>query len=241
MITTTSLSEQLDIWYQQEPGRSLLDAETRAIHHLLKRLFGYHLVQINGPNFIDLLVSSSILHKIRIDNEISASFGGSQVKANPMELPLVPKSVDVIFLPHLLEFCDKPEQLLQAIYKALIPGGRVVILGFNPMSLWGLSNQWRKRLPGLKKLLFFGQLSKLGFALESYQTIFYRPSLLSSQLLQRYMFLEAIGPLCWPSFGATYIVVAQKVKSAVTLIQAPSFKKSNGKVKATIPEVTTKM
>ena len=45
-----------------------------------------------------------------------------------------------VVLPHVLEFEANPHQVLRESERVLIGEGHVVILGFNPWSLWGL---WR--------------------------------------------------------------------------------------------------
>ncbi|MCQ4062135.1 class I SAM-dependent methyltransferase, partial [Klebsiella pneumoniae] len=61
------------------------------------------------------------------------------------ELPFESQSLDMIVLPHVLEFSEDPHQLLREVERVLMPEGRVVITGFNPMSLWGLRHAALKR------------------------------------------------------------------------------------------------
>lgn len=244
MITMNSLSEQLDCWYQQELGRCLVAAEKHALDNVIKNLFGYYIVQINGPNVVNFLSASPILNKVRMDEEMSAGFRGWQVRATRHNLPLVPKSVDVIVLPHVLEFSSTPHEILKNTYQSLVLGGRVVILGFNPISLWGVMKNWRNHLPSdfnwMRQGKLIRLLSRLGFGIEHTETTFYRPAFLSEKNLDRSLFMEAIGPLCWSNAGAVYIIVAQKVKSAVTFIQAPAFKRRKIFAKSSIPSATSR-
>ena len=53
--------------------------------------------------------------------------------------------------------------------------------------------------------------------MESYNALFFRPPFLNAHRLQQTLFLEGVGQLCWPSYGAVYMIVAQKVESAVTM------------------------
>jgi len=39
-------------------------------------------------------------------------------------------------MPHTLEFTNDPHQVLREVDRVLIPEGHVVILAFNPWSLW---------------------------------------------------------------------------------------------------------
>jgi hypothetical protein len=43
-----------------------------------------------------------------------------------------------VVLPHALELARDPHQTLREVERVLVPEGRVVIVGFNPASLWGL-------------------------------------------------------------------------------------------------------
>ncbi|WP_244670049.1 class I SAM-dependent methyltransferase [Coxiella endosymbiont of Amblyomma nuttalli] len=63
------------------------------------------------------------------------------------ELPLLPNSIDVIVLVHLLEFIDYPVKLLREVFHALKPNGQLVILGFNPWSLWEARETFVQRIP----------------------------------------------------------------------------------------------
>ena len=60
------------------------------------------------------------------------------------QLPFAANSIDLVVMPHVLEFYDDPHQILREVERILIPEGQIVLTGFNPYSLWGL----RRRLPG---------------------------------------------------------------------------------------------
>ncbi|WP_223717365.1 class I SAM-dependent methyltransferase, partial [Escherichia fergusonii] len=53
-------------------------------------------------------------------------------------LPFPANSLDLVVLPHALELASDPHETLREVERVLVPEGRVVILGFNPASLWGL-------------------------------------------------------------------------------------------------------
>ena len=58
--------------------------------------------------------------------------------ADPTRLPLASDRLDAVLLPHTLDFVPDPRQVLREVERVLIPEGRVVILGFNALSSWGL-------------------------------------------------------------------------------------------------------
>ena len=53
-------------------------------------------------------------------------------------LPLPNNSLDAMVLHHALEVSADARSGLREAARVLVPGGRLVICGFNPMSLWGL-------------------------------------------------------------------------------------------------------
>ncbi|MGT2427968.1 class I SAM-dependent methyltransferase [Cupriavidus basilensis] len=60
-------------------------------------------------------------------------------------MPFETQSIDLITLPHILEFSEDPHEVLREVSRVLMPEGRVVVTCFNPMSLWG-ARQGLKRL-----------------------------------------------------------------------------------------------
>ena len=55
-------------------------------------------------------------------------------------LPLPNASLDAIVVHHGLEAAEDSRMAVREIARVMSPGGRLVICGFNPYSLWGLSN-----------------------------------------------------------------------------------------------------
>jgi len=62
-------------------------------------------------------------------------------RADPKDLPFASDSIDVVLLPHYLEFQANPHSVLQEIERVLKPEGELYIFGFNP---------WRLRSLGLR-------------------------------------------------------------------------------------------
>ena len=46
--------------------------------------------------------------------------------------------VDLVVVPHALEFSENPHQVLREVARILVPEAQVVISCFNPWSLWGV-------------------------------------------------------------------------------------------------------
>lgn len=66
---------------------------------------------------------------------------GEQVpwlRADLNELPLRTGSMTAVVLHHALDLVDEPRHALREVVRVLADGGRLVVCGFNPYSLWGL-------------------------------------------------------------------------------------------------------
>ena len=58
--------------------------------------------------------------------------------ARPERLPVSGQTVDGLLLPHTLELTRDPHEVLRESERVLVGGGRIMILGFNPLSVLGL-------------------------------------------------------------------------------------------------------
>ena len=68
---------------------------------------------------------------------LHAPEGRSTVWCDLLDLPFEAQSVDLLVMPHTLEFTSDPHRLLREAERVLMPEGRLIILGFNSLSLWG--------------------------------------------------------------------------------------------------------
>ncbi|MDY6992223.1 MAG: methyltransferase domain-containing protein, partial [Pseudomonadota bacterium] len=129
-----------DQWFQTPLGQRLLAAEVSTLQQILPQLFGYHLLQISAIGNGQLLESSRITHRCILTHspDYPLHHYYSHVCALAEILPFSQDSLDVVILPHILEFEDNPHKVLREIQRILIPEGHVVLLGFNPFSLWGI-------------------------------------------------------------------------------------------------------
>ncbi len=65
-------------------------------------------------------------------------------RADLHELPLRNKSLDAVVLHHVLETSEDPRGAMREIARSLAPGGRLLIVSFNPWSLWGLRGAYAR-------------------------------------------------------------------------------------------------
>jgi len=126
-------------WLESEAGQTLLRHERVQVARALERIFGDQIVQICawGPpaTFIDAARTQiAVLVGESGDAGISAAMA-------PNRLAILTDSVDAVLLPHTLEHHADPHGVLREVHRILRPDGKVVILGFNPFSWWGLRHR----------------------------------------------------------------------------------------------------
>ncbi|HUW97986.1 MAG TPA: methyltransferase domain-containing protein [Acidiferrobacter sp.] len=211
-------------WFEGALGESLQALEAHRLRDVLPGLPGTFAVQLGWFGRRDLLSSSPTAVHLLIDCQ-STLPGPQFVQAAPEALPLASKSVQVVLLPHILDVSNSPHQLLREAERVLVPEGHVVIIGFNTMSLWGLSCFLSRRCArpawcgdwiGMRRLKDW--LSLLDFELTHGSMLYYRPPLKQQRLMDRLFFLERIGDRWWPLTAAIYVIVAKKRNLGLTPI-----------------------
>ena len=237
--TSAQFSKQLREWYRRPFGQLLASAEQKELDQILPNLFGYHLLQI-GVGGHGLMSASRILHKVMMTietveseslDELSGDHSSSsdsvvrdsEIKGYPESMPIAPDSVDALLLNHALECADDPHQVLRESERILVPEGNIVIMGFNPISLWGLLRLLRfrsKKVPWCCRVLTIRRirdwLALLGFEVTLSRQFFFRPPVQHQGIMSRLQWLEKWGALWWPFFGSVYVLTARKKVSTMT-------------------------
>lgn len=210
-------------WFEQSPGRDLAELERACLGRLLPDLFGYYLLQVGLLGVYGrVLELSRVRHQILLGEEVTASAGTPRTVGEPTRLPVATDSVDVVLLPHTLEFADDPRDALREADRVLIPEGRVIILGFNAWSLWGL----RRALDRSGAVPWCGKfvspfraaewLSILGFDVEHREYLMFRPPSTRANLMRRLALLDRAGRALWPALAGVYAIRAVKRVSTLT-------------------------
>ncbi len=213
--------EALNRWFETDMGKMVLEHEREVLQQVVEGLFGYYLLELGWlcdmPSYTQ---ASPIRGFYRINPCHDAE---SQLVAMPEAVPIATDSVDAVVLPHTLDFADDPRQVLREVERILIPEGLVVIVGFNPYSLWGL----RRRLPGASQRLpwrghfiSWGRvqdwLSLLGFDIEQTRNLLFRPPWKKAFLHRRFHRLDRIAQRYLAGFAGVYVLVAVKRVSTLT-------------------------
>ena len=250
-------------WLKTPAGAYVLQWEQAHLDTAVVDLFGFHALQLGLPE-LEALRANRMPHRWVATEHLVPAAGAPVAAAAPADadvkallgevpeprsapriaialrcdfdaLPFDSNSLDLVVLPHALELARDPHLALREVERVLVPEGRVVIVGFNPTSLWGLRQQlgrWRKRLlPGSQRGLFLPSageflgyrrlrdwLRLLSFEVEDGRFGCWRPPVASMKWLTRFAWADRVGERWWPVFGAVYFVVAVKRVRGMRLV-----------------------
>jgi len=224
--------QRMRAWFTHLPGRWLQAEERAQLRDILPTLFGYHLLQLGDVYSKACLSSTRIPHCVVLDEWLQdRPPAGERVRSEicgPLEwLPIATDCLDTVVMPHTLEFTNDPHQVLREVDRILIPEGHVVILGFNPWSLWmfwRVALCWQGKPPWCGRFISQARvkdwLQLLGFDIIDARRYFFRPPLSNKSVMRRLRFLDRIGRRWAPFFGAGYVLVARKRVATLTPIKS---------------------
>ena len=221
-----------DEWLKSPAGKYVLEWEQNQFDQAVTDAFGFQALQIGLPDL-------ACLRENRIPNRfllLTPEDQNASLLNNPVtelcrgladELPFANESLDLITIPHILEFAPNPHEVLREVNRVLRPEGRLVISGFNPMSLWG-ARQHLSRFIGRPFLPTEGQfishlrikdwLNLLDYSIDRGRFGCYRFPSKSQSGMQRMAFMEKAGDRWWPVLGSVFTLSAIKRVSGMKLV-----------------------
>lgn len=218
--------ELLRAWFADKLGTALLDQEQTALDAVLQDLFGYYLLQLGWVAPRDILAESRIRMRVVMDVDLPRGIDYPHAVAMPEMVPVQGDSLDVVVLQHTLEFAKDPHVVLREVDRMLIPEGHVVIVAFNPWSLWGawrLLRRRSKRYPWCGRFLSVTRMKDwmglLGFDTVQVMPLFFRPPIGHEGIMRRLRFMDKLGTRGWPILAGANIIVAQKRMATLTPIK----------------------
>lgn len=212
-------------WLKTAQGRYITGWEVTKVGVLVSDVFGFNAIQIGLPE-LDFLAENRMPLRKKVGDP-----GTVDVRCDISYLPFATASVDLVVLAHSLEFHPEPHQLLREVERILIPEGQVVVVGFNPYSLWGLRHRlprcpegfpWNGRYIGVPRLKDW--LSLLSFEIERGHFGRYAPPLRTERAFRRWRWMEKAGDRWWPIAGGVYVIRAVKRVHGMRLLK-PSWQR----------------
>ena len=140
-LATSSL-DRLASWFNSVPGRRLLAEQTPLITECARRFHGDTLLWAGchadlSETVRGCMIRNHLLLAPPVDADIPKGQEAAPFQADLHELPLPNNALDAVVLHHLLETAQDPRKAIREISRVLVPGGRLLIVSFNPWSLWG--------------------------------------------------------------------------------------------------------
>ncbi len=200
----------LRAWYASPQGRALHTRIAARLEFLLRDRYALHSLQLGGTRHgVDLLSGRALIHRIHVTGD-----GADSLRTRPWALPLASGSVDLALLCHALEFSDDPHALLREVDRVLALDGRVVVVAFNPWSLFGLRRVLRRDAPPWSGCFYSPSrvadwFDLLGWRVQRRETLGFAPPVRSARMRRWCAALERLQP--WlPAQGGIQVMVGQK-------------------------------
>jgi len=243
MTDCKSIAKSLSEWLSTAQGNYVLEREKIYFDRTVNDIFGYNALQLGLPE-LDLLRNSRIPLRFTGSGQASAD-----VQMCTDELPIATGSLDLVIMPHVLEFSDHPHAILREVERVLMPEGSVIISGFNPHSLWGIQRAFKRGrgYPWCGHFIALSRikdwLSLLGFDVAAVRFSAYTPPF--GQWLERLS--ESESEHWWAVSGGVYFLHAIKRVPGMRLLKprwndglvknllpiAPKLNNTQGKICAT--------
>ena len=216
-------SASLRSWYQRPLGQLLTQTELSALGSELPTLFGYHLLVVDPPWEQCQLENSRIRHHV-IQSVEPLAQEQTILGGHTEHWPIMSDTIDAIVLPHTLEITRDPHQVLREADRSLIPDGHLVIIGFNPRSLWGMRRALTRKcqqMPWGSQFLSMNRMKDwlrlLGFDTLHARYLFQHPPLQPVRLLAQLRISGTPGENYGRKYlSAAYILVARKRSIVLT-------------------------
>jgi len=139
-------------WFETGGGKALLREEGRQVRRALDSIFGDQFLQIGAWGGRYFGGYARTRRVATVDDH-----PGDEIDfvTAPDCLGVANDSIDVVLLPHVLETHDDPHGVLREVDRVLRSDGQIIILGFNPVSFWGLRHLVSRRRfpPGIRRLM----------------------------------------------------------------------------------------
>jgi SAM-dependent methyltransferase len=229
-------------WLGTPLGQALLQQEARVVEEALDGIFGEECLQLGVWGETRTFTRFTRTQRCAVIAE--SRVGGPSAVGQLHQLPVDSDSIDLVLLPHTLDYSARPHEILREVDRVLRADGQIVILGFKPFGLWGL----RRLVPGagmppgadhlISERRLRDWLKLLDMRIRSASRYFFRWPL-PRRRVSASLKWELRGQALWPELAACYMLTAQKRVSP--LIPVRPVWRQKPKVVAGLAEPTTRV
>jgi len=213
---TDDLGPDLQSWLRGALGQRVYTLERKIAAEALAQVFGWQLLQIGLWGDDDGLIADARTQRKTVlawhgDREA----GDAVIRSRTDSLAIGSDAADAVLLPHTLEYEPDPHEILREVGRVLAGEGHLIVLGFRPLSSWGVRHLFARDgfPPGLDRLIgerrLRDWLKLLGFEIvDARRYLFTLPW--GSPAASSQTFMERTGESLWPMFGGGYLIKARK-------------------------------
>ena len=214
-------AHDLDAWLAGPLGSLLLEQERAVVATSLECAFGLHCLQVGAWGEPGTFLDSARTRRAAL--VAGRQVPGAALVADAAALALQSDSVDVMLLPHTLEFAPDPHEVLREVSRVLAGEGELVALGFEPLGAWTVRSAFTRggSPPGIARTISATRLADwlklVGFEVGSPERYLYAPPFARLGTARR--LLERAGRRAWPRFSGAYLLRARKRVHSMTPVR----------------------
>ena len=124
-------------WFSTNKGQVLQRQEAAFLARSITVSCKQVVVQIGALGWENEYIDCSLYEQFYVlDDEQSPCFASKLLRGTTEALPFKSESVDMVILPHLIDFDQQKHQVLREVERILKPEGKLIILGFNPWNIY---------------------------------------------------------------------------------------------------------
>ncbi len=206
-------------WSELPNGPVIRESLENALTYWWPRIFGYYMLNL-GPLSHKLdKPHLGVNRQYSLFSEVEAHIQGEL-----NQLPIQNVSIDAVVMNFILEFEADPYRVLREVDRVLVSGGHLIIAGFNPLSPMFVGQvlpKYQNEIPWNGRF-FTPSRVKDWLGLLGYQVV------ADERLIHHHLLTEIKSGNIWshalkswlPSTGSLYVLVAKKLESPLTPIQA---------------------
>jgi len=135
-------------WYRSATmGRILREVEVSFLRNSLKLTYKQRILQVGSLGCEDRYIPQEFRQQLVVLSPRGDRYDAESklVRATPASLPIASESIDLLILPHVVEFDADPHGVLREAERVLRPEGRLVVLTFNPFCIHGIVRRLARR------------------------------------------------------------------------------------------------
>ncbi len=206
-------------WCETSAGKRFLELEAKRLSAIIPTLFGYDAMVVGESKFATCMKQSTIKNQYIVNDDLTFTPDDSAgfFYARRDRLPISSGVMDMVYLPHSLEFAGNPHEVLREAYRVLRSDGHLIVSMFNPLSMWGLWGSfakfghdvpWKANFMSIVKLKDW--LALLGFDIIRVNYFGYNLPLNKCNYAADLSLIERYGQKLELPIGAAYIIEAAK-------------------------------